>query len=324
MSRLERLECDSVDLTSRILSARLAAVRPPLQELRVRATALWLPSSAFRLPSLPEFGSDMLEYFERSGHAELSRDALADLARRKSLHSLRFAPLYPHSYISGSTVWQAFQGPPHIGTKTAPLFRSLRSLCVEADWEAIELLLEAMPLPSSSSSVRELDFTLPLFTGGGPASFAVFAAFTQHLHMLRLRISHVVALQGADILSAVHRPASPLRELSLQSCEDEPLVFVGFDDALFETLVAALPQLEVLRLEGCGSLIPAVFRIAGACCRALRELALHQVLESGQLGVMRSDAFPVLFPELRQLELTSPQPSEPYWRLTIDFLHRNW
>ncbi len=101
-------------------------------------------------------------------------------------------------------------------------------------------------------------------------------------------------------------------------------MFAGFDNALFETLVTALPQLEVLHLEGRGRLTLAVFRIAGACCRALRTLELYQVLESGQLGVMHSDAVSVLLPELRHLEQTSPKPSEPYWRLTIDYLHRDW
>jgi hypothetical protein len=172
--------------------------------------------------------------------------------------------------------------------------------------------------------LRQLDFTLPLFSGDGSAAFALLATVTPHLHMLSLRLPPCGPLQGVDILSAVHRPASPLRELSLLSLEDEPLVFAGFDDAVFETLVAMLLQLEVLRLEGCGCLTPAVFRIAGACCRALRKLALHQVLERGPLGVMHSDTFLVLFPELRQLELTSPESLEPYWRLTIEYLHRDW
>ncbi len=55
-----------------------------------------------------------------------------------------------------------------------------------------------------------------------------------------------------------------------------------------------------------------------------RTLALHQWLKGGQLGVMHSPAFSVLFLELRKLELTSPKPLEPDWRLTIEYLHRNW
>jgi hypothetical protein len=102
------------------------------------------------MPALPEFGSDTLEVFELSGHAELSSDALADLARCTSLHSLRFAPFYPHCHISGSTTWQAFYGPWHI-TTMAPLFRSLRLLRAAADWETIGLLLEAMTPPPSLS-----------------------------------------------------------------------------------------------------------------------------------------------------------------------------
>ncbi len=217
----------------------------------------------------------MIEVFELSGHANLSSDALADLARRTLLCSQRIALFYLHCHILGSTAWQAFYLPRHIGTKTAPIFRSMRSLRIAADCEAIRLFLEAMPPPppsSLSSLLLELDFTLHLFSSGGSAYFALFAAVTLHLFMLRLRLPPCGPLQGADMLSAVHQRASPLRELSLPSLEDEPLVFRGFDDAVFETLVAVMLQLEVLRLEGCGLLTLAVFRLAGACCWGLRML----------------------------------------------------
>jgi hypothetical protein len=324
MSRPERLECDSVDLTSGVLTARLAGVRPPLRELRVHATDYSPGSLTFRLPTLPQFGPDTLEVFKLDGHAMLSSDALADLVHRTALRRLSFAPIYGHCHVDGSTVWRAFSEPRHfINTEAVlhPTFRSLESLRATADWEAVRLLLKAMP-PPSLSSLREINITHAYATGA--ASFAVFASVSHQLQVLRLRLSAKDVLQGADILSAVQQPVSLLRELSLLSYDAEALAIVGFDDTQFAALAAALPQLEVLRLQGSGSITSAAFRIVGVCCRALRELELHHRLEIGPLVGAHSDASAVLFPELRKIELTSPESFEPYWPLRIDHLHRNW
>ncbi len=60
-------------------------------------------------------------------------------------------------------------------------------------------------------------------------------------------------------MSAVQQLASLLRELSLLSRDDDPLVLVGFDDAHFAALAVELHQPEVLRLKSCGSLTLALF-----------------------------------------------------------------
>ncbi len=131
--------------------------------------------------------------------------------------------------------------------------------------------------------------------------------------MLRVGLQLSARLSADDILQTVER-LPQLTKLKLKpSGWCEPIEFSELDDRQFAALAAALPNVEVLCLEGYCNISPAVFGIVGGHCRKLRELALHQRLYLSDLAEWaRKNPGVCLFPELYLIRLKSPKRNERY------------
>jgi hypothetical protein len=317
---LQRLECSIEELSSGVLQARLAEVRPRLRQLLVRSKSSrdisCVPTSRLpttRLPELQHFGSGSLEEIELIGRMEIPSPVLAELASRTTLR--RFMVDRDDVSLAGAVVEEAFaqqqqqqqqQQRAGVGEAREPRFGALEWLALKSDWHAIERLAET-GLPS----IRQL--VLSIYDRSDRICLAALAPL-RRVRRLCLTIIDSATITCNDLRSAVQH-MSELRELSLTDDNRLTLQFSGFNETSFASLVAAVPQLEVLRLNGDCNVFPAAVRIAGEHCRQLHELALYLPIVFDSLAhpssVETHEQYP-LFPQLRRLSLNIPSHRERY------------
>jgi hypothetical protein len=327
--RLALLECSIHDLLSAPVRARLKRARPH----RLRQVRLHCGYSSdetkpipLLLSALHSLGQDTLDELEINGRLIVSADLFAHFADRRGLKRLQLNILVP-----GPVIEQALGQP----RSAAEAFGKLEMLGLDTNAAGFRLLA-ATGLPSL------LELSLSVDCANDHAT--TFAALSKLVSLQVLRVSirpYRQTLAGAVVLAL--RSLTQLRVLSL-SDDAGRLRIAPFSDADFAKLVAALPLLESLWLAAECGFSPAAIRIAGECCRRLRELVLRQRLDmsllppaataaeaaaaaaaaaeaaGGAVGESPGAAqgIPPLFPALRRLQLTSPRSSEPYW------LHSPW